>query len=161
MRLRCARGSTSLESFHLHLAKFIPGSSANAVNFQAFLLDGITRWNRARSSAAIDTPRDTLRTFDVRLQEKLNSISQSLHGKDMLPLFQPPSKYTGELFGVEYLFNQSGDVLTTHGEELDREIDERFEDVTDDREDLEYSASLDTYACFAYIMCLHCPSTYF
>jgi hypothetical protein len=26
--LRCARGSTSLESFHLHLARFIPGSSA-------------------------------------------------------------------------------------------------------------------------------------
>ena len=23
--LRCARGSTSLESFHLHLARFIPG----------------------------------------------------------------------------------------------------------------------------------------
>ena len=24
--LRCARGSTSLESFHLHLARFIPGT---------------------------------------------------------------------------------------------------------------------------------------
>ena len=30
------------ESFHLPLARFIPGSSASAVNFQAFLLDGIT-----------------------------------------------------------------------------------------------------------------------
>ena len=27
--LRCARGSTSLESFHRHIARFIPGSSAN------------------------------------------------------------------------------------------------------------------------------------
>ena len=52
--LRCARGSTSLESFHLHLARFIPGSSASAVNFQAFLLDGITRWNASRGTAAID-----------------------------------------------------------------------------------------------------------
>ena len=41
--LRCARGTTSLESFHNHLAKFIPGSSANGVNFQAYLLEGITR----------------------------------------------------------------------------------------------------------------------
>lgn len=28
--LKCARGSTSLESFHLHIARFIPGSSASA-----------------------------------------------------------------------------------------------------------------------------------
>ena len=41
--LRCARGTTSLESFHLHLATFIPGRRANAVNFQAYLLEGITR----------------------------------------------------------------------------------------------------------------------
>lgn len=41
--LRCARGSTSLESFHLHLARFIPGTSASAVNFQAYLLEGLTR----------------------------------------------------------------------------------------------------------------------
>lgn len=40
--LRCARGSTSLESFHLHLARFVPGSSTAAVNFQAYLLDGLT-----------------------------------------------------------------------------------------------------------------------
>lgn len=42
--LRCARGSTSLESFHLHLARFIPGTSASAVNFQAYLLEGLTRY---------------------------------------------------------------------------------------------------------------------
>ena len=41
--LRCARGTTSLESFHHHLVTFIPGTKANAVNFQAYLLEGITR----------------------------------------------------------------------------------------------------------------------
>ena len=51
------RGSTSLESFHLHLARFMPGSSAGAVNFQAYLLDGITRWNSARAAAAVQTGR--------------------------------------------------------------------------------------------------------
>lgn len=45
--LRCARGSTSLESFHLHIAQFIPGTSASAVNFQAYLIEGIVRWNQA------------------------------------------------------------------------------------------------------------------
>ncbi|KAK5930032.1 hypothetical protein CesoFtcFv8_000282 [Champsocephalus esox] len=39
---RCARGSTSLESFHLHLHRFIPGSSARGTFFQMFLLEGLT-----------------------------------------------------------------------------------------------------------------------
>ena len=68
---RCARGSTSLESFHLHLARFIPGTSANAVNFQAYLMEGITRWNVLRAKAAIDSPSDPLRTFDSRLQHEV------------------------------------------------------------------------------------------
>lgn len=53
---RCARGTTSLESFHSHLVKFIPGTSASAVNFQAYLLDGITRWNAARAKEASMAP---------------------------------------------------------------------------------------------------------
>ena len=44
---KCARGATLLESFHLHLTRFVPGSSAGAVNFQAYILDGINRWNTA------------------------------------------------------------------------------------------------------------------
>lgn len=69
--LRCARGSTSLESFHLHLARFIPGTSANAVHYQAYLLDGITRWNIARAEAAISSPSQGLCTFDSRLKTKV------------------------------------------------------------------------------------------
>ena len=116
---------------------------ASAVNFQAFLLDGISRWNASRGLAAIDAPRETTRTFNVRLQERVNSLSQCLHGREMLPLYQPPSKYTGEIFGVEYLFRQSGIVLNTQGEELDKQIDEGFEDI-DDHEDFVYTAPPDT-----------------
>ena len=72
--LRCACGSTSLESFHLHLARFIPGSSAGPVSYQAYLLDGITRWNSARAAAAIQSPAENLRSFDARLQEKVSLI---------------------------------------------------------------------------------------
>lgn len=100
--------------------------------------------------ATIDAPQDTTRTFDVSLKERLNSLSQpqSLHGQDIFPLYRPPSKYTGELFGVEYLFWQSGIVLKTQGEELDKRIDEGFEDI-DDWEDLNYSTLHDhsTVAC--------------
>ena len=142
--LRCARGSTSMESFHLHLARFIPGTSASAVNFQAFLLDGITRWNSARSAEAVNAPTYSTRTFDICLQDKLNSLSKSLHGQAMFPLYRPPSRYTGELFGVEYLFQQSGIVLNTQGEELDKQIDEGFGEMTDEENLFDFAATLDS-----------------
>lgn len=44
-------------------------------------------------------------------------------------MYQPQSKYTRELFGVEYLFRQLGIVLNMQGEELNKQIDEGFEDV--------------------------------
>ena len=77
--LRCARGSTSLESFHLHLARFVPGSSAGAVNFQAYMLEGITRWNAARSAAAVQDNEDSLRTFNTRLQYKVGTNLKHSH----------------------------------------------------------------------------------
>ena len=129
--LRCARGSTSLESFHLHLAKFIPGSSASAVNFQAFLLDGVTRWNASRALAAVDSPPNSLRTFDVRLQDKVNALSQSILEKPVFPNYRPPAKYTGELFGVEYLYHQSG-ITFDPGDDLNAQIDEGFVDLDAD-----------------------------
>lgn len=74
---RCARGSTSLESFHLHLNRFIPseitvcgsililltgtdselhviGTSANDVHYQAFLLEGLYRWRLHCSTLTVD-----------------------------------------------------------------------------------------------------------
>ena len=84
---RCARGSTSLESFHLHINRFIPGmmkkelpfpffcffwqncsfltpfifflifqgTSASAMHFQAYLLEGLMRWNADRASDAVSS----------------------------------------------------------------------------------------------------------
>ena len=128
--VRCARGSTSLESFHLHLARFIPGNAANAVNFQAYLLDGITRWNAARTLEANQSPREALRTFDVRLQDRVNALSQSVHGTSVFPQYRPPAKYTGELYGVEYLYHQTG--LVFEPTNLDTEIDEGFGELEED-----------------------------
>ena len=91
--LRCARRSTSLESFHLHLAGFVPGTAVSAVNFHAFLLDGLTWWNSARAAAAIQ-PEERVRTFDMRLASKVNALSHIVHSKAVLPLLNPPSEYT-------------------------------------------------------------------
>lgn len=134
---RCARGSTSLESFHAHITRFIPGNSANAVNFQAYLIDGIVRWNQDRAEAAIEgcsSSKRNLRTFDLRLQEKLNRLSHSIHGKPFLPCYRTPAVYTGELLGVEYLLHQMGEPfpLINDEDELSSIIDEGFEDDDDD-----------------------------
>ena len=88
--LRCVRGTTSLESFHLHLARFILGTSANAMNFQAFLLDSIARWNTVESQAALDAPKPKLHTFDVHLQHTVNDLSHSLGMPPPFEHFLPP-----------------------------------------------------------------------
>ena len=142
--LRCACGSTSLESFHLHIARFIPGTSASAVNFQAYLIEGIVRWNQARAEAAIDksNSKQTLRTFDIRLQEKVNCLSHSIHGKTFFQLYRPPGAYTKELLRVEYLFHQIGEpFLPKDEDELVDQIDEGFADVDDDSPNLTPSAA--------------------
>lgn len=145
--LRCGRGSTSLESFHLHIARFIPGTSANAVHYQAYLLEGVTRWNSSRAAAALDAPTENLRTFDTRLQQKVvqlhacrgfvdsnlpktsqvNDLSVTILGKKVFPHYRPLPKYTGELFGVEYLFAQTG-MTFKPDVDIEQEIDEGFGD---------------------------------
>jgi hypothetical protein len=67
--------------------------------FQAFLLDGLIRWNAARASAAIEA-QSKFRTFDLRLQEKLCCLSKDILGSPI----DPPSIFTGELFGIEYFY---------------------------------------------------------
>ncbi|XP_048848221.1 uncharacterized protein LOC125718410 isoform X2 [Brienomyrus brachyistius] len=103
---RCARGSTSLESFHLHLNRFIPGTSANAENFQAYLVEGLAQWNEDRAAAAVDHPEQVLRCYGGQLQHSLNQLSQRLLGLKLVEDYTKPGEYTGELIGVEYLYSQ-------------------------------------------------------
>lgn len=44
------------------------------MNYQAYLIDGIIIWNAARAAAAIKSGKMTLRTFDIRMQEKVLDI---------------------------------------------------------------------------------------
>ena len=89
-------------------------------------------WHQKRRSQRREEQKESLRTFDTRLKDKVNALSQSIHGKAAFPLYNPPSQYTGELFGVEYLYDQAGFQLYTTEENLDKDIDEGFEDVEDE-----------------------------
>ncbi|KAG7500682.1 hypothetical protein JOB18_025985, partial [Solea senegalensis] len=109
---RCARGSTSLESFHLHQCRFIPGTSASDVHFQVHLLEGLVRWNEDRGRAAVEGGQGAaLRCYSAQLQHAFNQLAQEVKGLKPVDDYTQPRAYTGELLGVEYLYSQSGAVL--------------------------------------------------
>ncbi|KZR99214.1 Uncharacterized protein APZ42_005013, partial [Daphnia magna] len=91
----------------LHIIFVFLGTSADDVHFQAYLLDGIVRWNSTRSSESVDSPRSALRSFDEQLQNKMNELTSSIFGCPSDNQYQIPSSYTGEDFGVEYLYKLS------------------------------------------------------
>lgn len=140
---RCARGSTSLESFHLHMNRFIPGTLANDINFQVFLLDGLFRWNLDREAAAVrtDTRERCPRTCSGPLKNSVNKLSLEILGEPFFGDFRPPGMYTGELIGIEYLYSQTGKGSTDYAqavlsisEEDNRDVeeeDEGFEEIED------------------------------
>lgn len=78
----------------------------------------------------------------------MNELSSTIHGKKILPNFQPPAEYTGELFGVEYLFAQSGVTFKPAASEDDliNEIDEGFGDIDEQLDDSEASSDDATVA---------------
>ncbi|XP_062255655.1 uncharacterized protein LOC133965223 [Platichthys flesus] len=105
---RCARGSTSLESFHLHVNRFIPGTSANSLNFQLYLLEGLNRWNQDRQTASLAANPSSLLSYSGDLVHCANTMCLKVLGRKAVPSFQPPAVYTGELIGIDYLFRQTG-----------------------------------------------------
>ena len=138
---RSAQESMSLESFLHHIVTSVPGTSANAVHFQAYLLDGLARWNASRRENAIDASKLTLRSFDIKMVSKVNSLSEKVLGKKLIKISLPPNKPTGEFIGVEYLHQQSGLGLTD--EDVDKQIDEGC--YVQDESDSEMSSTDDLF----------------
>ncbi|XP_075961960.1 uncharacterized protein LOC142965107 isoform X2 [Anarhichas minor] len=141
---RCSRGSTSLESFHLHLNRFIPGTSASAVNFQLYLLEGLTRWNEDHRRASVE--RGHSQDLDT-----INQLAQSLYGRRLVDSCTRIREYTGELIGVNYLFSQTGRVLqelpddpeVPEGEAEEEEDDDNDDDDDDDNDFVEQEEGVD------------------
>lgn len=72
------------------------GTSANSLNFQIYLLEGLHRWNQDRGSAALSTGPSGLRSYSGELLHCVNQNYEKLFGKKVAPEFCPPSQYTGK-----------------------------------------------------------------
>ncbi|TWW54077.1 hypothetical protein D4764_0276950, partial [Takifugu flavidus] len=87
------------------------GNSANLLNYQIYLLEGLSRWNQDRAAAAVTSEPSTLRTYTGELVHCVNSNYEKVFGRKLIPGFSPPAKYTGELIGVQYLLRQNNEPL--------------------------------------------------
>ncbi len=106
------------------------GTAANDVHFQAYILEGIVRWNSQRSIAAIDSHESNIRSFDPKLRLKLKCLRSAALDKSTDIDFHPQAAYTGELFGIEYLYSEMGSNLTL-GVNIDIEIEVGLNDDDD------------------------------
>lgn len=67
------------------------------MHFQAFLLDGLVRWNEDRAQTAVEGKnRQPLLSYSGHLQHILNLSSQKVLGKEQGKDYTKPSKYTGK-----------------------------------------------------------------
>ena len=86
------------------------------------------RWNAARSAEAVHSSRDTLRSFDVKLKDRVNQLSIAIHNKVTFHDYQPPSQYTGELLGIQYLYEECRTPFPHTDDQLDQQVDEGYAD---------------------------------
>ena len=76
----------------------ILGNSANSLNFQIYLLEGLLRWNQDRAAAAVagGGGGSTLRTYTGELVYSVNENYNKLYGRKLVTSFTPPAVYTGK-----------------------------------------------------------------
>ncbi|CAM4510591.1 unnamed protein product [Leuciscus chuanchicus] len=120
---RCARGSTSLESFHLHLNRYkgqqpeLPAVSARRPE-QVEPGPGCT----------VSGHKANLLSYSGDLVQSVNANSLKVLHRKYVPSFYPPPKYTGELIGIDYLYRQTGQALQDMNPDSE-ETDELLEDL--------------------------------
>ncbi|XP_059361668.1 uncharacterized protein LOC132099242 [Carassius carassius] len=73
------------------------GSSANRLNFQIYLLEGLHRWNQDREAASMSSEPSALRSYTGELVHCVNSNYEKLFGRKVVPTFCPPARYTGKI----------------------------------------------------------------
>ncbi len=66
------------------------------MHFQAYLLEGLSRWNADRASNAVSTDLSSeSKTYSGVLCQSVNELSESVIGRKVKPHFQKIGKYTG------------------------------------------------------------------
>jgi hypothetical protein len=72
-----------------------PGTSASDSTFQAYLLEGVARWNQDREAAALQTGEIGPHCYNARLRHAVNRLGDKVLGKQFNPTFRAPRKFTG------------------------------------------------------------------
>jgi hypothetical protein len=62
--------------------------------------------------AALDSLNRTILSFDPKLRLKLKKLHSAVLDKFTDTDYHPPAAYTGELFGIEYLYSEIGSNVT-------------------------------------------------
>ena len=112
----------------------ILGTSASTVNFQAYLLDGLCRWKQDRASASLAKHSPAVRCYSSSLLHAVNHLSEEVLGQKLVPDVMTPGVYTGKLFGVDYLFRQTGEPLQDMGP-ADPDAEETTDIIEEEEED--------------------------
>ncbi|XP_036066701.1 uncharacterized protein LOC112141687 [Oryzias melastigma] len=88
------------------------------------------RWNDDRMEDAVKG-NSSIRLFGSAMREAVDQLSQAVLGKPWDERYRPPGAYTGELLGIEYLYNQTGKTLTPMLQTPEEEEDRQVERVSD------------------------------
>ncbi|XP_039616262.1 uncharacterized protein LOC120533436 [Polypterus senegalus] len=112
-----------------------------AAHFQAYLLEGLARWNEDRAAQAVKGADRDVVCYSGQLQHSANELSDIVYHRKLVDDYTQPAKYTGELIGIQYLFSQTGRVLEevmgrdpdapngTDTDDNDDSVDEGFQEV--------------------------------
>ena len=70
------------------------------MHYQAYLIEGLVRWNAARADAALQPQQPDagprLLTFDIGLQHRINALAGEVGLPPFFPTYRPPAEYTGQ-----------------------------------------------------------------
>ena len=75
--------------------KLSAGTQASDMHFQAYLLDGLARWNEDRARAAANS-KTSQSSYSGLLCHAVNELSSCVLKKKLLPGYSVPRKYTGK-----------------------------------------------------------------
>lgn len=65
-------------------------------HYQAYLLEGLVRWNEDRALAAVEGASHRQATYNSALRHEINRLSTLVYGQVFDTTYQDPGKYTGQ-----------------------------------------------------------------
>ncbi|KAJ8359633.1 hypothetical protein SKAU_G00161580 [Synaphobranchus kaupii] len=128
---RTTRGTKETKALITQLIPAFAGTLPGATFYQAYLVDGSARWNEDRSAAATPHQKDEPHSYSDLLRHAVNSLGEAVLGRKIV-LYTAPRKYTGELIGLEYLYNQTGEVLQDYASAIQELETATVADVEED-----------------------------